>query len=164
MSWFPGFQLYWPRMRGQHGQKNAGFPFFYLCLPCLQTLCLPQFFHLQYTVHFIFTSLFAFVQSPFLTAGQRGVSRGRRRLFFLLVISQALRFSCRLPAPCCASRMVFHLLRSLVFGPSLGKKTVCSGQKSFQTAKPPGQQKEKLLRSQRELCRACYNSEIHWLS
>lgn len=109
----------------------------FLALPSLSlTIVFPPVFPSQYKVHFILTSLFTFLQFPFLAAGLCGVSRGRG-FFRLLVISQALRFGCRLPTPCCASHMVFHLLCSLVSGPFLGKKIVCSEHKNFQTAKPP---------------------------
>lgn len=52
-------------------------------------------------------------------------------LILFLVISQALRFSCWLSGPYCASQMVFYLLYFLVSDPSLGRKWPVQGKKAF---------------------------------
>jgi len=75
---------------------------------------------------------------PFWQLAQVGFLEGGGDCLLPLVISQVLRFICRPPAPCCASHMGFHLVCSVVSGPSLGKKIGCSGQTSFQTARSPG--------------------------
>lgn len=46
----------------------------------------------------------------------------RNEEIILLVIFQAPWFSCMFPASFCASCVIFHLLHSVVSGPSLGRK------------------------------------------
>lgn len=120
----------------QKAKRRLLFPFSSFAFPVFSH-CLSPSFSICNIQCILFLLLCSHLCSlPFRQLPQVEFLEGGGDCFLLLVISQALRFSCRLPATCCASHMVFHLLRSVVSSPFWGKKIVFSGQTSFQTARP----------------------------
>lgn len=80
------------------------------------------------------------MQFSVVTAGPGVISRERRKLFPPLVVFQVPRFSCTLPAHCCASRVVFHLLHSGVWS-LFGKEKSDQGRKTFKRPHLQGNEK-----------------------